>query len=198
MRRSMGEVDFDREGRLYRLILDALPEPYRPASAWCFSRSDAMVDEYIIENDEYLGLGSGSLSFLDGMLYSSTFSLNRYARQVEAGRFGISRRQPLTARDRLRYHLLMALFGLSLDKARAEALHPGFGWKLAPEIAGLKLMGAVRDEGDRLVLTPYGMRIWILIMREFFMAVSDFRDFMRHTIREEMDGPAASGAPAAA
>jgi menaquinone C8-methyltransferase len=48
-------------------------------------------------------------------------------------------------------------------------------------------MGAVRDEGPRLILTTYGMRVWILIMREFFMAVSDFRDLMRHTIREELD-----------
>jgi len=39
------------------------------------------------------------------------------------------------------------------------------------------------------VLTQYGMRVWILIMREFFMAVSDFRDLMRHTIREELDAP---------
>jgi hypothetical protein len=61
--------------------------------------------------------------------------------------------------------------------------------KLAPEILGLKLMGAVRDEGDRLVLTRYGMRVWILIMREFFMAVSDFRDLMRHAIKEELDSP---------
>ena len=61
--------------------------------------------------------------------------------------------------------------------------------KLAPEIPGLKLMCAVRDEGDRLVLTCYGMRVWILIMRAFFMAVSDLRDLMRHAIEEELDSP---------
>ena len=189
MRKTMGEVDFDREGRMYRLILDALPAAYRPSSAWCFNRNSGTVDEYIIENEEYLGLGSGSLSYLDGVLYSSTFSLNHYNRQIEAGNFGISRRQPLTRRDRLRYFMLMNLFGLSLDKKTAEARYPGFFVKLAPEILGLRLMGAVRDAGDRLVLTEYGMRIWILIMREFFMAVSDFRDLMRHTIREELDAP---------
>ncbi len=189
MLRTMGEVDFDREGRMYRLILDALPDSYRPSSAWCFNRDHGSVDEYIIENEEYLGLGSGSLSYLDGILYSSTFSLNHYNRQVEAGRFGISRRQPLTRRDRLRYFLLMNLFGLSLDKQVAEARYPGFFRMLAPEIFGLRLMGAVRDEGERLRLTRYGMRVWILIMREFFMAVSDFRDLMRHTIREELDSP---------
>jgi menaquinone C8-methyltransferase len=187
MRKTMGEVDFDREGRMYRLILDALPDTYRPSSAWCFNRASGTVDEYIIENEEYLGLGSGALSYLDGILYSSTFSLNHYNRQIAAGRFGISRRQPLTQRDRLRYFMLMNLFGLSLDKQVAEARYPGFFRRLAPEILGLKLMGAVRDEGPRLILTTYGMRVWILIMREFFMAVSDFRDLMRHTIREELD-----------
>jgi len=185
----MGSVKFDREGHMYRLILDALPGDYKPSSAWCFSKSEGTVDEYVIENEEYLGLGSGSLSYLDGILYSSTFSLNNYSRQIAAGRFGISRKQPLTRRDRLRYFMLMNLFGLSLDKALAERRYPGFMRKLAPEILGLKLMGAVRDDGDRLILTGYGMRIWILIMREFFMAVSDFRDLMRHAIKEELDAP---------
>jgi menaquinone C8-methyltransferase len=189
MLKTMGEVDFDREGHMYRLILDALPDTYRPSSAWCFNRNTDTVDEYIIENEEYLGLGSGSLSYLDGVLYSSTFSLNHYNRQIEAGRFGISRRQPLTRRDRLRYFMLMNLFGMSLDKQVAEKRYPGFFRKMAPEILGLKLLGAIRDEGDRLVMTRYGMRIWILIMREFFMAVSDFRDLMRHTIRDELDAP---------
>ena len=189
MLKTMGEVDFNREGHMYRLILDALPSNYSPSSAWCFNHSGDTTDEYVIENEEYLGLGSGSLSYLDGNLYSSTFSLNNYNRHIAGGRFGISRRQPLTYRDRLRYFMLMNLFGLSLDKAVAEACYPGFFRTLAPEIMGLKLMGAVRDEGERLILTRYGMRVWILIMREFFMAVSDFRDLMRHAIKEEMDAP---------
>ncbi len=189
MLKTMGEVDFNREGHLYRMILDALPDTYRPSSAWCFNRKGDTVDEYVIENEEYLGLGSGSLSYLDGILYSSTFSLNNYNRFIDNGQFGISRKQPLTSRDRLRYFLLMNLFGLKLDKELAERRYPGFFRKLAIEILGLRMMGAVRDEGDHLTLTPYGMRIWILIMREFFMAVSDFRDLMRHAIKEELDSP---------
>lgn len=189
MKKTMGEVDFAREGRLYRLILDRLPEEFSASSAWCFSRGTDTIDEYVIDNEEYLGLGSGALSYLEGTLFSSTFSLNHYNRQIEAGRFGISRRQPLTRRDRLRYYLLMQLFGLKLDKAEAERRHPGILVRLWPEITGLRLMGAVRDHGDHLSLTRRGMRIWILIMREFFMAVSDFRDQMRHAIKEELDAP---------
>ena len=79
--------------------------------------------------------------------------------------------------------------------AKYQRRFPGFERKLWPEITGLQLMGAVRDAGDRLVLTPYGMRVWILIMREFFMAVSDFRDLMRHAIREEEAPGAAAALP---
>jgi menaquinone C8-methyltransferase len=189
MLKTMGKVDFNREGYLYGTILDALPATYHPSSAWCFNRNTSTVDEYVIENEEYLGLGSGSLSYLDGILYSSTFSLNHYNRQIANGKFGMSRFQPLTRRDRLRYFLMMNLFGLSLEKDMAERRYPGILRKLAPEILLLRMMGAVNDQGDKLVLTRYGMRIWILIMREFFMAVSTFRDLMRHAIKEEMDAP---------
>ncbi len=179
MDRAMGGVDFAREASLYRLILDTLPADYVPSSAWCFGRRTGTTDEYIIANDEYLGLGSGAMSYLGGTLYSSTFSLAEYSRRIDDGRFGIDRLQPLTARDRLRYYLLMKLFALRMDKAKAERQHPGLWWKLAPEIAALRAIGAVRDDGDALVLTRYGMRVWILIMREFYTAVSEFRDLMR-------------------
>ncbi len=185
MARTMGVVDYDREGRLYRLILDRMPDNYHAVSAWCFSRGDSRADEYIIENEEYLGLGSGSLSYLDGVLYASTFSLDHYERQIAAGHFGFSRRQRLSERDRMRYYLLMHLFGLFLDKSAAQERFPGFLRRLAPEIAALKAIGAVSEEGDRLVLTRYGMRIWVLIMREFFVAVSDFRDLMRGVVSDE-------------
>ena len=60
-----------------------------------------------------------------------------------------------------------------------------------PEITGLKAMGAVRDRGERIVLTPCGMRVRTVIMREFFVAVPDFRDLMRNAIRQETRSPAA-------
>lgn len=186
---TMGKVDFDREGRLYRAILERLPSEYRAANAWCFERGSGQVDEYIIENEEYLGLGSGSLSYLRGVLYASTFSLRHYRGQIESGQFGVSRCEPLSHRDQLRYFLLMRLFGLSLDKAEAEQHHPGFQRTLWPELRALRLAGAIRDEEDRWVLTRYGMRLWILIMREFFMAVSDFRDVMRRAISDEPEPP---------
>ena len=124
------------------------------------------------------------MSYIGGALYASTFSLREYSERVAAGRFGIDRHQALTPRDQLRYYLLMKLFGLRLDKAAAEARFPGILRKLAPEIAGLRLMGAVRDEGPQLVLTRYGCGCGPHNARS--TCRFDFRDLMRTTSLEAL------------
>ena len=44
-----------------------------------------MFDEYIIDQDDYVGVGSGAFSYVGGSMYSTTFSLNHYCRRVEGG-----------------------------------------------------------------------------------------------------------------
>jgi coproporphyrinogen III oxidase-like Fe-S oxidoreductase len=60
------------------LIQDELSSHYQPASVWCFSKTSGAIDEYIVEHDEYLGIGSGAISYMDGVIYSSSSSLNNY------------------------------------------------------------------------------------------------------------------------
>jgi len=45
---------------------DLLDAGYKASTAWCFSRGDLMIDEYIIDYDDYIGAGAGSVSFLGG------------------------------------------------------------------------------------------------------------------------------------
>jgi len=91
MRESMGESDPALRYPMYMRILDRLLPTCRPASAWCFSRGEDMYDEYIVDQDDYVGVGSGAFSYVGGTMYSTTFSLNHYWRRVEAGRTGITR-----------------------------------------------------------------------------------------------------------
>ena len=44
-----------------------------------------MIDEYIVDYEEYVGIGSGAFCFLDGALYVNTFSLAR-VRRAHRGR----------------------------------------------------------------------------------------------------------------
>lgn len=187
MRKEMGRVDYARERRYYERIVARMTEAgYARDSAWCFSRNPGLVDEYIVDHDEYLGLGSGAFSYLQGSLYASTFSLNHYARLVADGRTGLALRRDMGERDRMRYYLLMRLFAGSLDLGAAEQAFDGrFRRVLRPELAALRLMGAVRNHGETLQLTASGYYLWVMMMRAFFSGVSVLRDEMRQHIADE-------------
>ena len=188
MRQHMGgDVDRSRERSFYELIAEhMLDAGYRRSSAWCFSRQPGLFDEYIIEHDEYVGLGSGSFSYLKGQLFANTFSINRYCRRIASGRSGVVQRRPLGERDQMRYYLLMKLFSGALDLDAAEQRFGArFRRVLWPEMTVLRAVGAATRDGGRLRLTDRGYYLWVVMMREFFAGVSDLRDAMRQHISEE-------------
>ncbi len=188
MKREMGRVSYSRERDFYEAILERLPQSYTPSSAWCFSKHQSLIDEYIIEHEDYVGLGSGAMSYLNGTLYAASFSINRYIRLVEAGFSGITRKSRFSEKDQMRYNFLMTFFGLKVNKAHMEQRWGGrFEKTLWQEFAAFKLVGAIRDDGENWVLTRKGMYYWVLMMREFFIAVSNFRDLMRLGIKSELD-----------
>ncbi len=187
MRRDLGSVDYSREKRLYEQIVEHMTAAgYSRSSAWCFSRSAGMIDEYIVEQDEYLGLGSGSFSYINGCIYSSTFSINNYLRLIDDGKTGIVRQRQTSRQDQLRYYLMMRLFGGSLEIAEAEQKFSGmFRRELRIELAGLRMLGAISETAGHLTLTRKGYYLWVVMMREFFTAVNNLRDEMRHNISRE-------------
>lgn len=187
MRRSMGRVDHSRERQLYRVIVERLSEAgYVRNSAWCFSRQPGLFDEYIVDHEDYVGLGSGAFSYLRGNVFASTFSLNHYQRLVSAGKTGTAQCRSMSDRDQMRYYLLMRLFAGSLDKRAAEErFHGRFRRTLWPELMALRMLAAIRDTGEQLLLTESGHYLWVVMMREFFAGVGSLRDEMRHQIPEE-------------
>ena len=199
MQRSLGQSDPARRYEFYERILGALSADYRASSAWCFSRrrppgSEPPIDEYIVDQDDYVGVGSGSFSYVGGRMYSTTFSLNRYRELIAAGRPTVTGCKVLTLKSRMRYDFLVRLFGLSLPYAYIEAKYGrSFWWRMAPELAAMRAIGATRHEADAIRLTRRGMYCWVLMMAEFFSAVNEFRDEMRLHIREELMGEPAAG-----
>ncbi len=185
--KALGQVDYRREERQYRAISRALAGAYRPTSAWAFSRGDAsLIDEYIVDHDEYVGVGSGSFSYLGGEIYANTFSLRHYAAAIEAGHPSVDARMRLQRRDQLRYRLMMDLFGLRLDK-RAFAAANGVTVErgLLPEYLFLKAAGAfARDDAEALTLSESGRYLLVVMMREFFIGVNGIRDLARANLPE--------------
>ncbi|NNF41378.1 MAG: coproporphyrinogen III oxidase family protein [Woeseiaceae bacterium] len=184
MSRTMGTSSLSRQKDYYQLITERmLSAGYLRSSAWCFSRKPGMYDEYIVDREQYVGLGSGAFSFLKGALFANTFSIGGYMELLEAGKSSVASKRAMSAHDQKRYYLLMRLFGGTLDKECAEERFNGeFQHGLWAELTALKAIDAVRDTGKSLVLTERGYYLWVVLMREFFSETNTLRDQMRHDI----------------
>ena len=185
LKATVGKVDYHREARYYSVLADLLSESFEPASCWTFSRTGGgMIDEYIVDYEDYVGIGSGAFSFLDGSLYVNTFSLAEYNERIDAGKSGAVRTRAFPLNDRMRYRFLMSLFGMSLDKRKFES---DFGVTIEQglpiEMAFMRTVGAFAvDNTDRLELTAKGRYLLVAMMRQFFIAVNAVRDQSRAAI----------------
>lgn len=196
--RTVGKVDYNREQRFYEIIDDLLaggPQPlFSHSSAWTFNRkggpddaSDGMIDEYVVQYEEYPAIGSGGITYLGSSLYVNTFSLREYGEAIAASRMSIMGRTDFNLHDRMRYRFLMQLFGLRLDKLQWER---DFGMTvehgLPAEMAFMKLAGAfATDTPEELTLTPRGRYLVVATMRQFFIGVNNLRDQARAALPGE-------------
>jgi coproporphyrinogen III oxidase-like Fe-S oxidoreductase len=185
MNKKLGVVDYERGGAYYRKIVEMLTPEFQATTAWCFSRNKAMIDEYVVNFEEYAGLGSGSIGYLDGRVYANTFDIGEYVRMLKDNSvLPITAKRDFSMKERLRYDFLMKLFGLSLD---LEQLRNKNGVNpycyLWPEITFFRMAGGLSKRGSRLFLTPKGQYYWVLMMREFFIGVNNFRDFCRREMQ---------------
>ena len=198
--RTVGKVDYDREQRYYEIIDELLTGGDKPlfthSSAWTYNRFDYdsgnasggdMIDEYVVQYEEYPAIGSGGITYLGSSLYVNTFSLREYGQAIEEGRMSIMGRTDFNIHDRMRYRFLMQLFGLRLDKLQWER---DFGMTvengLPVEMAFMKLAGGfATDTPEELTLTPKGCYLVVAMMRQFFIGVNNLRDQARAALPGE-------------
>jgi len=185
---SVGRVDYGREPLYYEIILKRLSSKFKLISAWTFLRNGSgMIDEYIVDSDEYVGLGAGAFSFLNGTLYVNTFSPREYGNMIAAGKMSVLSKQSYGKREQMRYRFLMELFSLSFDRERFKRL---FGKPveigLLVETAFMWLTGAFASMNRRAItLTPRGKYLSVVMMREFFSGVNNVRDEARRALSED-------------
>jgi menaquinone C8-methyltransferase len=86
LERALGRVDYRPRGAPVPDDL-ARPDRHLPADlgVGVLARGGRLIDEYIVDHDEYVGIGSGSFSYLGGEIYANTFSLSHYRAAIEAG-----------------------------------------------------------------------------------------------------------------
>lgn len=184
----IGRVDYTREVDFYKIITAGLDAVFQATSAWTFSRSDGkMIDEYIVEYEEYVGIGSGSFSYLDGALFVNSFSLNDYAQRIHCGIPSVMASRKFSHHDQMRYRFMMELFSLELDKNRFERdFCTPVEMGLWMETAFMKAVGGFDSSKNRKIrLTAKGQYLLLVMMREFFCGVDDVREQARQTLPEK-------------
>jgi len=182
-----GRSTAGREREYYAAICERLTPDYGMGSVWCFTRGGGAIDEYFVDENDYIGAGSGSFSYVNGVTASTTFSIRGYIEQMANGGAPVVQSRRLSLRERMRYDLLLKLFGLKLDKSMIERKYEGrFARTLRTDILALRAVNAIEDTGTHYVLTGDGTYLWVVLMREFLNGVNSLRADMRHQIRSEL------------
>lgn len=192
LKATVGKVDYKREQRFYTIISDTLAGGAQPlfkhGSAWTFNKSnEGMIDEYVVDYEEYPAVGSGGITYLGQSLYVNTFSLKEYNQAIESGRMSISGKTDFAKRDQMRYRFMMQLFGLRLDK---QEFKKDFGCSvekgLPMEMMFMRASGAFATDNDKeLTLTAKGRYLMVVMMRQFFIGVNNLRDQARAALDDE-------------
>jgi len=184
----MGKYDPKAELGLYQQIHEQLSQAFKSESVWTFTRQQhQLIDEYITSYEEYLGVGSGSFSYLDGSLYLNTFSLSAYHKAISNGRLALSGYRKFSRPDQMKYRFLMQFFNGHLDKHHFQEdfkLPVEIGlWK---ELLFMKLWGAIHsDNAGSIHLDSQKQYLIVVMMREFFNSVNQLRDQARRSLSEK-------------
>lgn len=173
----------------YAVIMNTLGNHYRQLTSWTFGRThDEGFDEYVVDHDEYLGVGSGAFSFLGSSLYVNTFSLRRYNDRIKAGMTGVERRRNFDKHAVLQYRLLLGLFSARLSRKYFREVHGvDLDKALFKEMLGLRIAGAIKDnpeDPDNLIVTDAGKFLGLVMMKAFYSGMDNVRAELRKPLRD--------------
>ena len=178
MERKFNRVSTTREKAFYDVIIrEVYQKGYQASTVWCFSKGERMIDEYIVEDDDYIGIGAGSVSIVNGNFYVNSFSLDRYDEYVNSDRLPVVGWRRLSESEHLRYYLLTKLFGGKVDKGKFyERFQSDIDRKLRKEMLFFKFFGLL--QGDEVIkVTTRGLYPVSVMMREFFAALNGLREY---------------------
>lgn len=206
--KTVGKVDYSREKLYYEIICELMlgrdekSGPFELGSAWTFNRmasqgqttsaiekapTTQMIDEYVVDYEEYPAIGSGGITYLGNTLFVNTFSVREYNEAIESGKMSLMGKTDFSLHDRMRYRFMMQLFGLRLDKRKfKEDFGVSIERGLPIEMAFMRASGAfATDNSEELTLTPKGRYLVVVMMRQFFIGVNLLRDQARDALEGE-------------
>jgi menaquinone C8-methyltransferase len=166
-----GSLSDTQEAKLYRIIMERMSGIYTQRSSWAWSlEREGVIDEYVIERSEYVGIGSGAFSFIGDTLYANTFSLPEYAEALSHKRLPITHSLTFPKRAIRQYRMMVEMFGLSPDREH-----------LWMETLYLNLFGRMHNGK----VSAQGSYLFSVMMREFYNGMDYVRETMRRDLKKE-------------
>ena len=150
---------------------------YNQESIWCFSTKKGLIDEYIMNHDEYAGVGAGAMGYIDGTINSNTCSIQQYINFVQQGNTSITKNRKFSNLQRMRYRFMLRLLsGTVKISDMTKKYGRRFWFYLSGELSFLLINRAIKLRGNHIVLTPTGRYYCLVLMRTLFSIVGDFRE----------------------
>ncbi len=138
-------------------------------------------DEYVSYHNQYLGVGSGAFSFMEGRLFVNAFNLKDYVTRASSGGGANIASASFRRSDILRYMFLTQLFSGAVDIARFEEAHKCRVAKdLFVELNGLRLANAITQENGIIKCTEFGRYVALVAMKDFYAGMDMVRAVFRN------------------
>ena len=184
VKKTLGDFSLSNELAFFKTIKESLKTEYPSCHGWSFSKeAEVIIDEYIIDNEEYVGVGSGSFSFLEDTLYLNEFALDTYATRIQEKRTAVTKERTFPANSRMYYRLMVDLFNGKLSKKKFEIM---FGTSindaLSKELMLLKFSKAIKEHKESITTTEYGDYLFLVMMKEFYMGMDRIRNEARKNL----------------
>lgn len=180
--KTLGVSFEDNEFEFYKMIVDFFKD-YERNNAWSFSlEKSSFNDEYVSSHHEYLGVGSGAFSFLDGELLINAFNLNDYSNLIKEKQNANIAKANFSKKEIIKYVFLTEMFAgkIEINKFN-QTLNCDLEKDLFIELLGLKLSKAIKKENDTLYVSEFGRYLFMVLMKDFYTGM----DLVRAVFRDD-------------
>lgn len=180
--KTLGVSFKDNEFEFYKIIIDFFKD-YERNNAWSFSlEKSSFNDEYVSSHHEYLGVGSGAFSFLDGELLINAFNLNDYSKLIKEKQNANIAKANFSKKEIIKYVFLTEMFTgkIEIDKFN-KTLKCDLEKDLFIELLGLKLSKAIKKENNTLYTSEFGRYLFMVLMKDFYTGM----DLVRAVFRDD-------------
>lgn len=182
--KSLGVSNIDNEKKFYDIICDEMQD-WHQNNAWAFAKEKSKLkDEYVASNAQYVGVGSGAFSFLDGELIINAFNLLDYRQKVQNAQSPVIAKCGFNHKEKLKYVFLTKLFDGSVDiQGYNQITNLDLKKELFMEINLLKLAGAITENNGILHPTHFGNYLCVVLMRDFYAGMDRIRALFKDDAR---------------